>query len=948
MPLPAHIGRTARFSSFSFDLNTGDLTRNGMRLRLETQPARILELLILANGDLVRRSELIATLWPGEIEGNFARRLDKAVAKLRASLNDDPIQPRYVETLKGKGYRFIADVVLEAVTGTQSNILRKGDVSTRNAVSALHEPPKEYLEPHPTTSIRSGHSIRRLWVGVAAVFTLLAAVSVSWFESRPLPSRHHRLVILFAGFRDSSESSGDEWVSHSASEWLTSALTSGGDLQLVRIEGNSDLRGAIRHADCGKLPKHTVTIAREAFNADVVIYGTSSSIDDVSGSQWRLSVCLVDVRSDRLPELITVVGTENDIAQLALQAGRLLRAKLGLKPLSEESVGYLRATLPSNPAAARLYSEGSLALEDFQPQEASALLQQAAQLDPQHAPTHAALSTAWASLGYEQKSRQEALLAKDLAKTLSPTQRLEYEALADEAANDWTAAAAVYSSLLQRYPDSTEYALKLAHAQSHAAKPELALETLRGLRSGNPAAVNDPRVDLVEADADSALSDFHKQLAAATRAESLARNPGAGLLIADAQMAQGNADDALGNWTEALRLWRVAAQTYELIGDRSGVAAALNREATLAWKKGDSESATKLFDESIALSKGTGDDAQLAYSLSRLGIVLMAVDRAPGGEMPEAVQMYRQAASLYRRMSNVAEEGYVFSLLGDEAMQRTQFETGRAFYMKAIALSKEAHDNSRVAGRLLDLGIVEFAEGHNPEAIQFFKESAAEFDKLGQKDRAAISRIRLGDALYRAGDVEDAERTLQDSLQVMRSFGRMNQVREAVGDLERVEVWINPQKAERVARENLDLNHRMVDARECCAASIALVAESLLSEGRTADAKEAIQRAFSPQNEISTESLPDMLIKRGNIRMAGKDFAGADADLRRALKISAARGDRYFQLQARLGLAEVECLRDVPSSKLELDLLKRDADASGMGIFDRKIQFFLRTLLPAP
>jgi DNA-binding winged helix-turn-helix (wHTH) protein/tetratricopeptide (TPR) repeat protein len=949
MPALGQYTRRAQFSSYTFDLKTGDLTRSGIRLRLESQPAKVLALLIEAEGDLVLRSALISALWPGEVAGNFDRRLDKAIAKLRARLNDDPAKPRYIETLKGRGYRFLDEVTLEP-TGTSP----EDSASLRAAAPSIQpverqSSPEFFREPPSPDSPPRGfvHRFFTFW-RVAALGGLALAVPLAawWMYGKSVTHSHSRPVVLILGFRDISQSSEDVWVSHSVAEWLSTDLGSGDELQLIQGGNNPELRARAAENGCRDLPLTVLDTARRAFDADMVVYGDYSETEDgASGNRWRLDVCLENVRNHKSPESMTVVGAKGDIAQLVFNAGEVLRSKLGLKRISSQSLGYLRATLPLNLAAARLYAEGTSALEHFEPEEATALLTQAAQFEPQHAPTHAALSTAWAALGYQKKSQQEALLAKDLAKDLSPTQQLEYAGLADETRSDWPAAIDSYAKLFQLQPDSIGYGLKLASVQTSAVKAQLALETLRQLRSKNEAALTDPRIDLAEAAADAAISNFKGQFAVSTQAESRAKAQGAGKLLADAQMEEGDADDALGNWGDAVRLWRLAGQSYDSIGDRGGMANALNRQADLAWKKGDAANATKLFNESIGLSKAIGDNVALAYSLSHLGIVRMSVGRAPDGEMPEAVQMYRQAASIYHATGNTAEEGYVFSLLGDEAMQRSKYEEGRALYLNAMTLSQAANDKSRVAARLLDLGIVAQVEGCNPDAIQFFRQSSRAFEDLGQRDRAAIARIRLGTSLFRSGKVEDAEKMLQDSLATMRAFGRMNQVREALGDLAKVEIVRNPAEAEVVARQNLDLNKEMLAPDVCCAPSYALIAESLLAQGRVREANQMIDRALPPgERPTNIESLLDMLLARGHIRMSGRDYSGSDADFRRALQMAQERGAPYFELECGLGLAELQFRRRGSSAKPELERVKHDADQRGYGIFAIKIDVFLRSI----
>jgi DNA-binding winged helix-turn-helix (wHTH) protein/tetratricopeptide (TPR) repeat protein len=944
--------KRARFSSYGFNLKTGDLTRSGVRLRLESQPAKVLGLLIEAKGSLVSRSQLIAALWPGEVEGDFDRRLDKAVAKLRARLNDDPAKPRYIETLKGRGYCFVHEVTIEACNESHETVSL-----VREELPSAHPVDGQSASDTPEALPASMPSTRGLFqrplviraAGAMAALALAVSAPTWWLYGRPFvrpPSRNHP-VVLILGFRNLRDSAEDAWLSHAVTEWLSADLDAGGELQLVQATMSIGLQPAVAEAGCSELPRNVLENARQAFNADMIVYGEYAAIEGGnSGDRLRLNVCLDRLWDHKGPESMTVIGTKGDISELVSDAGELLRSKLGLKHLSRQSLGYLRATLPSSPAAARLYAEGTSALDHFEPQEAVALLTQAAQLEPQHAPTHAALSTSWAALGYQLRSQQEALRAKEWANSLSPTQQLEYSALAYEAKNDWAAAVDTYSKLLELHPDSIGYALKLAHVQTSEAKVQFALETLRALRSRNEAAQTDPRVDLAEAAADSASSDFRGQLAASTRAESRAKAQGSGLMVANAQMEQGNADDMLGNWTEAMRLWRLAGQSYESIGDRGGMADALNRQAALAWKKGDATNAAKRFEDSISLSKAIDDHADMAYSLSRLGVVRMATERARGGEMPEAVEMFHHAASIYHTIGNTAEEGYVLSLLGDEAMQRSRYEEARSFYGKAMALSHAANDQSRVAGRLLDLGIVALSEGHNPEAEQYFQRSSQAFSELGERDRAAIARVRLGVTLYRSGKLEDAESMLEDSLATMRSFGRINQVREVLGDLTEVELLRNPAKAEILSREGLHLDEELL-GKEACAGRYTQLAEAELAQGRLQKANEAIQEAFrSGEKVLAVEPLPNMLLARGDVRVSNRDYTGASADFTRSLVMARARGARFIELTALLGLAELHFRQNVRSAKPEFERLRREADQLGYGIFAIRIEAFLQSLPP--
>src|SRR3984957_2263935 len=99
-----------RFGLFEVDLARASLTRQGVRLRIQEQPYRILELLLRQSGEIVTRENLRQALWPEGTHVNFDGSLNAALKKLRAALQDDAENPRFVETVPRQGYRFVAPV----------------------------------------------------------------------------------------------------------------------------------------------------------------------------------------------------------------------------------------------------------------------------------------------------------------------------------------------------------------------------------------------------------------------------------------------------------------------------------------------------------------------------------------------------------------------------------------------------------------------------------------------------------------------------------------------------------------------------------------------------------------------------------------------------------------------------------------------------------------------
>lgn len=144
--------RIYRFGEFELDLDGFRLSRAGMPVPLERRPFNLLVLLVRRHGQLVSREEIVATLWPGNVIIDFDAGVNTLVRKVRQALGDAIDQPRFVQTVSGRGYRFVAPVD-EAVEET---------------------PLPHRLEPEVPTIGRN-----RWVIGVVAVAVVLAVASLA-------------------------------------------------------------------------------------------------------------------------------------------------------------------------------------------------------------------------------------------------------------------------------------------------------------------------------------------------------------------------------------------------------------------------------------------------------------------------------------------------------------------------------------------------------------------------------------------------------------------------------------------------------------------------------------------------------------------------------------------------------------------------------------------------
>ena len=148
--------RIARFGIFEADLQTGELRKNGNRVRLQGQPFQVLAILLEHSGELVTREEMRRKVWPKDTFVDFEHALSTAITKIRIALGDDADNPRFVETLPRRGYRFIAPL----------------DKPTQ---APLTSPPKERF---------AGIQARTTWLIVGIAVVLLSSTIAIWRVGR--------------------------------------------------------------------------------------------------------------------------------------------------------------------------------------------------------------------------------------------------------------------------------------------------------------------------------------------------------------------------------------------------------------------------------------------------------------------------------------------------------------------------------------------------------------------------------------------------------------------------------------------------------------------------------------------------------------------------------------------------------------------------------------------
>jgi TolB-like protein/DNA-binding winged helix-turn-helix (wHTH) protein/Flp pilus assembly protein TadD len=368
--------RVIRFGPFEFQPHTGELRKHGLRLKLRGQPIELLTMMLRHPGEPVTREELQRLLWPADTYVDFEHSLNAAMKRLRAALGDSADAPRFIETLAGRGYRFIAPVSQPAEEAPQ-----------------VPPPPAANGKPEPEPEVKpAARRLPGLWAAAAAGFVLLVLLATNFARLREMVRGRTSLgpirsLVVLPLANLSGDPDQDYFV-----EGMTDALRQ-------HLEGVASLRvisrtSSIHYLGSGKpLPD----IARE-LNVDAVVDGSVLR----SGDRVRINVELIHAGMDRHLWSNSYERDLRDVFVLQAEVAQRIADEIRVT-LTPHDRAQLARVRNSDPEAYRAYSNGRVRWNKRNEQDlkkAIGFFQLAIDRDPNYALAYDGLADCWLPLGW--------------------------------------------------------------------------------------------------------------------------------------------------------------------------------------------------------------------------------------------------------------------------------------------------------------------------------------------------------------------------------------------------------------------------------------------------------------------------------------------------------------------------------------------------------------------
>ncbi len=350
-------GHRFRAGLFEIDLGSAELHKNGRKVRLQEQPFRVLAMLLERPGDLVTREELQTKLWPADTYVGFDEGLNTAIRKLRVAFGDSADNPRFIETVPRRGYRFIASLESQAIPSPSSA-----------AIAAVASP------------ARGSHRIR--WISFAAVLIAICALTVLLLTPQRHKTHNGKIMLIVLPLENYSGDSQQDYLADGITEEIITQLGSLDPQHLGVIARTSAMQ--YKHAH-----KNSAQISREV-GADYLLEGSVRR----SGDRVRVTAQLIQASDQTHLWADSYDRDLGDVLKLESEIAGSVASEIRLT-LSQQVHQRLAAAARTNVEVHDAYLRGLQGWnlrtrEGFQ--QAITNFTRATELDPDFAPAYAGLA----------------------------------------------------------------------------------------------------------------------------------------------------------------------------------------------------------------------------------------------------------------------------------------------------------------------------------------------------------------------------------------------------------------------------------------------------------------------------------------------------------------------------------------------------------------------------
>ena len=321
-----------RFGVFEVDLRAGELTKRGLRIRLQEQPFQVLAMLLEKPGQLVTREELQKKLWSQTVV-DFDHGLNKSINKIREALGDSAENPRFVETVARRGYRFLADVTpidpaAEKRPGPAAAGLVPPIDTHRVEIADAGVPPKRLRRPHA-------------WKLSGFGLALVLAASWIFYSQSQSSSKIRSLAVL-----PLESLSGDASQDYFADGMTDALIADLGQISALRVISRTSAMAYKR------VHRPLSEIARE-LNVEAVVEGTVLR----SGERVRITAQLIQVPNEKHLWAQSYEGDVQDTLALQNSVARAIAEQIQVT-LNPQEEAALKKSKPVNAEAYEAYLKG--------------------------------------------------------------------------------------------------------------------------------------------------------------------------------------------------------------------------------------------------------------------------------------------------------------------------------------------------------------------------------------------------------------------------------------------------------------------------------------------------------------------------------------------------------------------------------------------------------------